>query len=86
MDPVLPGDLMKGAGVAEVIYSNDTKFKKGDLVQGLTFWQKYSVLKANTLTPLPKNYPNYIDFLGVLGITGLTAYFGLKKIGNLKKG
>jgi NADPH-dependent curcumin reductase len=86
MDPVKPGDLMKGAGVGEVIYSKDPKFKIGDKVLGLTFWQKYSVLKAKDLTALPKNYNNYEHFLGVLGISGLTAYFGLKKIGNLKEG
>ncbi len=86
MDPVKPGDLMKGAGVGEVIYSKDPKFKIGDKVLGLTFWQKYSVLKAKDLTALPKNYNNYEHFLGVLGISGLTAYFGLKKIGNPKEG
>jgi NADPH-dependent curcumin reductase len=86
MDPVRPGDLMVGAGVGEVIYSNDPKFKIGDIALGLTRWKRYSVIKAKELTHLPKNYPNYSDFLGVLGISGLTAYFGLKKIGNLKAG
>jgi NADPH-dependent curcumin reductase CurA len=86
IDPVKPGDLMKGMGVAEVIFSKDPKFKIGDKVLGLTYWQKYSVLKAKDLTLLPSNYPNYENFLGVLGISGLTAYFGLKKIGNLKAG
>lgn len=53
---------------------------------GLTYWQRYSVLKAKELKPLPKSYSHYEDFLGVLGISGLTAYFGLKKIGQLKAG
>jgi hypothetical protein len=86
VDPVKPGDLMKGMGVGEVIYSNDPKFKVGDKVLGLTYWQKYTILKAKDLTLLPKNYKDYSDFLGVLGITGLTAYFGYKKIGKLKQG
>ena len=86
MDPVRPGDIMVGGGVAEVIHSNDPKFKTGDMVTGLTKWQKYSVVKAKDLAPLPKNYPNYSHFLGVLGISGLTAYFGLQKIGKLKAG
>jgi len=54
MDPVRPGDIMVGGGVAEVIYSNDPKFKTGDKVVGLIKWQKYSVVKAKDLTPLPK--------------------------------
>ena len=53
---------------------------------GLTFWQRYSILKAKDLTLLPKNYKDYSGFLGVLGISGLKAYFGFKKIENLKKG
>jgi NADPH-dependent curcumin reductase CurA len=86
MKPVKPGDLMVGAGVGEVIYSKDPKFKIGDKVTGLTYWQKYSVIKAKELTLLPKNYKDYTDFLGILGISGLTAYFGFKKIGKLKAG
>lgn len=38
MDGVKPGDLMVGAGVCEVVFSNDSKFKKGDKVLGLTRW------------------------------------------------
>lgn len=44
MEPIRPGDIMKGQGVAIVIYSNSKKFQKGDHVLGLTFWQKYSVV------------------------------------------
>ena len=84
MDPIRPGDIMVGGGVGEVIYSKAPQFKIGDMVTGLIKWQKYSVLKAKGLTPLPKNYPDYSHFLGILGISGLTAYFGLKKIGKLK--
>ena len=50
---------MKGMGVGEVIYSKDSKFKIGDKVLGLTFWQKYSILKGKDLTLLPKNVSNY---------------------------
>ena len=56
------------------------------MVLGLTYWQKYSILKAKDLTLLPKNYSNYTEFLGIFGNSGLAAYFGLKKIGKLKKG
>lgn len=77
---------MRGMGVGEVIYSLNPKFKVGDKLLGLTYWQKYSVLDSKTLTLLPANYQHYEHFLGVLGISGLTAYFGLKKIGQLKSG
>lgn len=86
MEPIKPGDIMKGLGVAEVIFSKDSKFKAGDKVLGVTFWQKYSVLEGKALTLLPPSHPNYENFLGVLGVAGLTAYFGLEKIGKLKQG
>jgi NADPH-dependent curcumin reductase CurA len=86
VDPVMPGDVMKCRGVAEVIYSNDSRFKVGDKVLGFTLWQNFSILKAKELTLLPSNYPNYADYLGVLGISGMAAYFGYKKYGKLKKG
>lgn len=53
MPPINPGDVMKGLGVAEVIFSNSPKFKVGDRVLGLTYWQKYSLLDQKTLTLLP---------------------------------
>lgn len=86
MDPINPGDIMKGMGVCEVIFSKSKKFKVGDKILGLTYWQKYSVIDGKGCTLLPKDHKNLEVFLGVLGIAGLTAYFGLKKIGNLKKG
>lgn len=86
MEPIKPNEVMKGFGVAEVIFSKSPAFKVGDRVLGLTYWQKYSVLPDKGLSHLPPSYPNYENFLGVLGISGLTAYFGLKKIGKLKAG
>lgn len=56
VDPVMPGDVMKCAGVAEVIFSKDPKLKAGDKVLGFTFWQKYSILKAKDLALLPHNH------------------------------
>ena len=71
---------MKGSGVGEIIFSKDPKFKIGDKVLGLTFWQRYSILKAKDLTLLPKNYKDYSDFLGVLGISGLKAYLDSRRL------
>lgn len=77
MEPIKPGDIMKGQGVSEVIYSKSSRFNIGDRVLGLTYWQKYSILSEKGLVKIPKEHPHPEDFLGVLGISGLTAYFGL---------
>ena len=84
--PINPGDIMKGLGVSEVIFSKKSSFKAGDLVLGLTYWQKYSVLPGKALTKLPARDPHPENYLGVLGVSGLTAFFGFEKIGKLKAG
>lgn len=33
-----------GLGVAKVLDSGDEKFKKGDLIWGLTGWEEYSLI------------------------------------------
>ena len=86
MPPINPGDIMKGLGVAEVIFSKNASFKAGDLVLGLTYWQKYSVLPGKTLTKLPAQDPHPENYVGVLGVSGLTAFSGFDKIGKLKAG
>lgn len=86
MEPVGIGEIMKGQGIAEVIYSKSKKFVVGDRVLGLTRWEKYSVLSEKGLIKLPKEEDHIENYLGVLGISGLTAYMGLHKIGNIKSG
>ena len=46
MNPINPGDLMRGMGVGEVLFSKNKKYKPGDKVLGLTYWQKYSVVEG----------------------------------------
>ena len=55
VQPVKPGDIMKALTVGEVIYSNSSQFKKGDLAMGHLTWEKYSVEKDKLLTKLPPN-------------------------------
>ncbi len=49
-------------------------------------WQKICVMKEKLLTLIPKSLKHPEQYLGALGVSGLTAYFGLNKIGKLKKG
>lgn len=43
MEPVKPGDMMKGMGVGEVIFSNGN-MKVGTIVMGMLDWQKYALI------------------------------------------
>ena len=74
---VMPGDVMKGETVSEVVRSNAETFSPGQLVRCMGGWQEYSVHGASDLNAVADNIdpPSYA--LSVLGMTGLTAYAGM---------
>ena len=74
---VVPGDVMKGETVSEVVRSNVTSFSAGQLVRCMGGWQEYSVHAAGDLVAVTDNIdpPSYA--LSVLGMTGLTAHAGM---------
>src|SRR6266404_4394245 len=95
VDTYLPavaiGEVMRAAGLAEVVESRHKDFKKGDKVVGLTGLQDYCVIDAadkrgglRKVPPIP--FLSGTAFLGVLGATGLTAYFGMMDIAKPQKG
>jgi NADPH-dependent curcumin reductase CurA len=88
LPPVQIGEVMRAAGVGQVVASKDPNCQPGDLVQGLFGWQDYALLPGMMLganAKLPPGVPP-TWFLGVLGITGLTAYFGMLDLGKPKAG
>ena len=85
--PVKEGTPMHARGLAEVVESKSSNFKKGDMVITSTGWSEYAVLPAKQLRPAT-DLPNGLSkthYLGALGLTGLTAYFGLTEVGGLTK-
>jgi NADPH-dependent curcumin reductase CurA len=79
------GSVMAGGAVAEVVTSHAPNFGPGDLVFADTGWQDYAVLPAKALTKLPRIEP-MTHLLSVYGIAGLTAYFGLLRVGEPRRG
>jgi hypothetical protein len=81
---------MRGAGLAQVVASNNPAYAVGDLVVGLTGWQDYAVSDGTgpeAWTVMPKGLPIPLPaFLGTLGVTGITAYFGLLDVGRPQAG
>ncbi|XP_055813120.1 2-alkenal reductase (NADP(+)-dependent)-like [Solanum dulcamara] len=86
-DSFIPGSPIVGFGVAKVVDSAHPKFKKDDLVWGITGWEEYSIIKApETLfkihnTDVPLSY-----YTGILGMPGITAYGGFYELCSPKKG
>jgi NADPH-dependent curcumin reductase CurA len=94
VDSYLPavaiGEVMRSAGLAEVIESRNALFKKGDKIVGLTGLQEYVLIEPQSKYPFQKvpSIPFVSDtlFLGALGMTGLTAYFGMTEVAKPQKG
>lgn len=87
--PAIPiGEVVRSFAGAEVVRSNDSRFKPGQRVQGLFGWQDYVVAKhsdATPISPIPDEF-QMTTGLSALGLTGKTAYFGLIEVGQAKKG
>jgi NADPH-dependent curcumin reductase CurA len=90
MPPVALGEVMRGGGIGEVVASNSSRFKEGDLVTGLVGWQDYYHWKPSDMmapSVLPPNLPIPLPtMMAACGMTGLTAYFGLLELGKPKAG
>ena len=86
IDPVDIGDIMKGYGIGQVIFSKSKDYKEGDFVFGMLNWQKYSVMEDTTVKRLPDMGENIHLCLGVYGVSGITAWIGLHKVAKIKPG
>ncbi len=88
LPPVAIGEVMRAAGLGQVVASKHDRYREGQLVQGLLGWQEWAVVSdAAPLLPVP-DVPGVSPsaFLGVLGATGLTAWIGVHEIGRPQPG
>jgi NADPH-dependent curcumin reductase len=87
LPPIAIDEVVRSAGVAEVVDSSCDSYRPGQLLFGLTGWQDYVIADdgARALQPLPDGV-SPTTALGVFGITGMTAYFGLLDVGAMKEG
>ena len=80
------GDVMVGGTVTEVVTSKLEGFTPGDIVEGRTGWQEYSLSDGAGMRKVDPTLGPISTALGVLGMPGMTAYFGLFNIGEPKPG
>jgi NADPH-dependent curcumin reductase CurA len=84
--PIMPGEVMTGETIGEVIASGDPGFAVGDIVGGSRGWQSHTVSAAASLYKIARGSAPLQAYLGVLGMPGTTAYSGMKDIGQPKAG
>jgi hypothetical protein len=77
---------LEGGCVGEVIQSQHSDFKEGDMVLGNLGWREYWTSDGEGVTKIDPNIAPPQAFLGALGMTGMTAWVGLHKIAQLKEG
>lgn len=85
LPPIGIGEVVRAAGIAEVLESNADGLSPGDLVFGMPGWQDYVVVDQNAWRKLPGGIEPTVA-LSALGTTGMTAYFGLLEVGQVKQG
>ncbi len=87
LPPIEVGEIVRGAGVGEVVASQCDRYAVGDLVVGLTGWQDYTMADegAASMQVIPPGIEPPL-VLSVLGVTGMTAYFGMTDVGKVGAG
>jgi NADPH-dependent curcumin reductase len=87
LPPIAIDEVVRGAGIAEVVRSNCERYSPGDLLFGMTGWQDYVIADEGerAMQSLPAGVSPTVA-LGLFGVTGMTAYFGLLDVGQMKEG
>ncbi len=88
LPPVGIGEVMRAAGLGEVVASKNPNYAVGQTVQGLLGWQEYAIASdASFLMPVDvAEGVSPSAYLGALGMTGLTAWIGIREIGKPQPG
>ncbi|WP_044512750.1 NADP-dependent oxidoreductase, partial [Mycobacterium simiae] len=86
LPPVQLGEVIRAAGIGEVVASRCEAFAVGDVVTTLTGFQEYVIVRDDVFsTPIP-GADDQLAIMSVYGPTGATAYFGMSDIGRPKEG
>ena len=86
LPPVQIGEVIRGAGIGEVVESRCPAYAVGDVVTTLTGFQEYVVVRDDLFcTPVAPGL-GQLAAMSVYGPTGATAYFGMSGIGKPQPG
>ena len=87
LPPIGIGEVVRGAGLGEVVRTKTDDYAVGDVVFGMTGWQDYALTGRGQQAM--RVIPPGVDpqaALSVFGATGMTAYFGLLEVGRVLAG
>jgi NADPH-dependent curcumin reductase CurA len=89
LPPVPIGGLIPTMVLGRVVKSRNADFREGDYGRGFIGWENYSVIAPSSVgfenvrvsSALPLT-----AYMGAVGWSGITAYVGLKRFGEMRKG
>ncbi|MCB0948020.1 MAG: NADP-dependent oxidoreductase [Mycobacterium sp.] len=89
LPPVQLGEVIRAAGIGEVVASRCDAYAVGDVVTTLTGFQEYTIVRDDVFTtpvPGPGHQVDQRAVMSVYGPTGATAYFGMTGVGRPQPG
>ena len=81
LPPVALGEVIRAAGIGEVVESRCAAYRIGDLVTTLTGFQEYSIIRDDVFSTVIPGETDQVAIMSVYGSSGVTAYFGMTDIG-----
>lgn len=86
LPPVGLGEVIRAAGVGEVVETRCEAYQVGDVVTTLTGFQDYAIIRDDIFsTPIPGE-TDQRTIMSVYGSGGATAYFGMLEVGRPRPG
>ncbi|WP_071287951.1 NADP-dependent oxidoreductase [Mycolicibacterium llatzerense] len=80
------GQVVRVAGIGEVVESRCAAYKVGDLVTTLTGLQDYAIIRDDLFATPVVGYTDPLAVMSIYGPTGATAYFGMTGVGKPQPG
>lgn len=87
LPPVQLGEVIRAAGIGEVVATRCDAYAVGDVVTTLSGFQEYVIVRDDVFTtPVPGPAVDQLAVMSVYGPTGATAYFGMTDVGRPQPG
>jgi len=86
LPPVQLGEVIRAAGIGEVVSSRCDAYAVGNVITTLTGFQEYVIVRDDVFsTPIPGE-SDQLAIMSVYGPTGATAYIGMTDVGRPQAG
>ena len=86
LPPVQIGEVIRAAGIGEVVETRCGAFAVGDIVTTLTGFQDYVIIRDDIFSTPVTPGSDQRAVMSIYGPTGATAYFGMTDIGRPQEG